>query len=95
MGRYRLAFSRQRGVPDQSEQGQPHPPQEGSDQADAEADGRASAKKSKVRARVEHVFAHQKDRMGLFIRGIGPERAQATIAMAADIAYNLGRWRWR
>jgi transposase, IS5 family len=54
---------------------------------------RANARKSKVRARVEHVFAHQKDRMNLFIRGIGIKRAEATIAMA-NIAYNLGRWRW-
>jgi IS5 family transposase len=54
---------------------------------------RANAKKSKVRARVEHVFAHQKDRMGLFIRSIGLKRAEATVAMA-NIAYNLGRWRW-
>ena len=54
---------------------------------------KANAKKSKVRARVEHVFAHQKERMGLFIRSIGIKRAEATIAMA-NIAYNLGRWRW-
>ena len=32
---------------------------------------RANARKSKVRARIEHVFAHQKERMGLFIRSIG------------------------
>jgi IS5 family transposase len=49
---------------------------------------KANAKKSKVRARVEHVFAHQKERMGLFIRSIGIKRAKAAIA------YNLGRWRW-
>ena len=54
---------------------------------------RANAKKSAVRARVEHVFAEQKDRMGLFIRTIGIRRAEAAIIMA-NIAYNLGRWRW-
>lgn len=54
---------------------------------------KANAKKSKVRARVEHVFAQQKDRMGLFVRSIGLKRAEATITMA-NIAYNLGRWRW-
>jgi hypothetical protein len=32
------------------------------------ATARANAKKSSVRARVEHVFAHQKNRFGLFIR---------------------------
>jgi IS5 family transposase len=37
---------------------------------------RGNAKKSKVRARVEHVFARQKDQMGLFIRTIGIKRAE-------------------
>ncbi len=32
---------------------------------------RANNAKSKIRSRVEHVFAEQKDRMGLFIRTIG------------------------
>jgi IS5 family transposase len=53
----------------------------------------ANAKKSKVRARVEHVFAHQKERMGLFIRSIGIKRAEATVTMS-NIACNLGQWRW-
>ena len=53
----------------------------------------ANARKSAVRAGVEHVFAQQKDRMKLFIRSIGIKRAEATIVMA-NIAYNLGRWRW-
>ena len=35
------------------------------------ATAKANAKKSKIRAHVEHVFADQKDRMGLFIRTIG------------------------
>ena len=34
----------------------------------SERTARANAAKSKVRARVEHVFAHQKDKMDLFIR---------------------------
>ena len=51
---------------------------------------KANAKKSKVRARVEHVFAQQKERMNLFIRSVGIARAEATITMA-NIAYNLGR----
>lgn len=54
---------------------------------------RANARKSAVRASVEHVFAQQKDRMKLVIRSIGIKRAEATIVMA-NIAYNLGRWRW-
>lgn len=54
---------------------------------------RANAKKSKVRATIEHVFAQQKARMKLTIRSIGLKRAEATIIMA-NIAYNMGRWRW-
>ena len=54
---------------------------------------KANARKSRVRAAVEHVFAQQKDRMKLMIRGIGIARATATITMA-NIAYTLGRWRW-
>ena len=37
---------------------------------------RANGRKSIVRARIEHVFAEQKDRMGLFIRTIGLARAR-------------------
>ena len=51
---------------------------------------RANARKSKVRCRVEHVFAHQKSRMGLFIRTIGIARATTKIGLA-NLAYNLGR----
>lgn len=54
---------------------------------------RGNATKSKIRARVEHVFAEQKDRMGLFIRTIGIDRARAAITMA-NMAYNMKRWRW-
>jgi len=54
---------------------------------------RANAEKSEVRARIEHVFAHQKERIRLFIRSVGLKRAEATVTMA-DIACNLGRWRW-
>jgi hypothetical protein len=35
---------------------------------------RANAARSAIRARVEHVFAHQKNRYGLFIRTIGIAR---------------------
>ncbi len=38
---------------------------------------KANAAKSKVRARVEHVFAYQKATMGLFIPNIGIRRAKA------------------
>ena len=55
-----------------------------------EATARANAKKSSVRARVEHVFAHQKNRFGLFIRTIGIARAEAKLTLA-NLAYNFDR----
>ena len=54
---------------------------------------RGNAAKSKVRARIEHVFAEQKDRMGLFIRTIGIRRAEATVTLV-NMAYNMKRWCW-
>ena len=55
-----------------------------------EATARANAKKSSVRARVEHVFAHQKNLFGLFIRTIGIARAEAKLTLA-NLAYNFDR----
>ncbi len=51
---------------------------------------RANAAKSSIRAVVEHVFAHQKNRFGLFIRTIGIARAEAKLTLA-NIAYNFDR----
>lgn len=51
---------------------------------------RGNATRSKVRARVEHVFAHQKAKMGLFIRTIGIARAEAKITLA-NLAFNMHR----
>ena len=56
----------------------------------SERTSKANAAKSKVRARVEHVFARQKDQMGLFIRTIGIKRAEAKITLA-NLAYNMDR----
>jgi hypothetical protein len=44
----------------------------------------------KIRSRVEHVFADQKDRMDLFIRTIGIARAKTKIGLA-NFVYNLKR----
>lgn len=44
--------------------------------------------KSSVRARVEHVFARQKDQMDLVIRTIGLARATAKV-MLANLALNI------
>jgi IS5 family transposase len=54
---------------------------------------RANAARSKIRARVEHVFAEQKSRMGLFVRAIGLARAEAVITLA-NMAFNMKRWCW-
>jgi transposase, IS5 family len=52
---------------------------------------RSNNAKSKIRSRVEHVFAEQKDRMGLFIRTIGIARATTKIGMA-NLVYNIKRF---
>jgi len=59
----------------------------------SQAMSRANARRSQVRAFIEHVFAHQKARMGLFVRTIGITRARAKIGMA-NLAYNLTRYVW-
>jgi hypothetical protein len=51
---------------------------------------RGNATKSRVRSAIEHVFAQQKDRMRLFIRTVGIERAKAKIGLV-NIAYNMRR----
>lgn len=59
----------------------------------SEATSRANGRRSKTRAFVEHVFAQQKSRMGLFVRTIGIARARTKIGMA-NLAYNLTRFVW-
>jgi len=56
----------------------------------SETTRRANGLKSKVRSRVEHVFAVQKHRMDLFIRTIGIARAKTKIGMA-NLVYNMKR----
>lgn len=51
---------------------------------------RANAPKSSIRAHVEHVFAHQKNRFGLFFHTIGLARAEAKLALCS-LAYNFNR----
>nr|WP_234810830.1 transposase [Sphingobium herbicidovorans] len=51
---------------------------------------RANAAKSSIRAHVEHVFAHQKNRFGLFIRTIGLARVEAKLTLC-NLAYNFNR----
>ena len=54
---------------------------------------RANARKSAVRAAVEHVFARQKGPMGLFIRTIGLARATTKIGLV-NLLYNMQRMVW-
>ncbi len=42
----------------------------------------ANARKSSIRARIGHVFAHRKNRFGLFIRTIGLARAETKPTLA-------------
>lgn len=51
---------------------------------------RANAAKSTIRARIEHVFARQKDQMWMFIRTIGIARAETKITLA-NLVYNIDR----
>lgn len=53
-----------------------------------ETTSRANGLKSRVCARVEHVFARQKSRMDLFVRTIGIAQATTKIGPAADILGN-------
>lgn len=56
----------------------------------SDAARRANATKSKIRSRVEHVFAAQKDRRQLFVRTVGIARATVKIGMA-NLVYNINR----
>ena len=52
----------------------------------------SNREKSKIRARVEHVFGHMTNSMGgMFMRCIGIDRAIREIAMK-NLAYNLQRF---
>jgi len=53
----------------------------------------ANARKSAVRAAVEHVFAHEKGLMGLVVRTIGIARAKVKIGLT-NLAYNMRRYLW-
>jgi hypothetical protein len=52
---------------------------------------RSNAGKSVIQSRVEHVFADQKSRMGLFVRTVGIRRAEMKIGLA-NLVYNIRRY---
>jgi transposase, IS5 family len=54
---------------------------------------RANGRRSAIRAPIEHIFACQKDKMGLFVRTIGVARATTKIGLA-NLLYNMKRLTW-
>jgi transposase, IS5 family len=52
---------------------------------------RSNAGKSVIRSRVEHAFADQKSRMGLFVRTVGIKRAEMKIGLA-NLVCNIRRY---
>lgn len=52
---------------------------------------RSNTGKSVIRSRVEHIFADQKSRMGLFVRTVGIKRAEMKIGLA-NLVYNIRRF---
>ena len=50
----------------------------------------ANRARSKIRGLVEHLFAEQKEPMGLSVRTVGTRRAKAKIGLA-NLAYNIKR----
>jgi IS5 family transposase len=54
---------------------------------------RGNRTRARVRARVEHVFAAQKCRLGLIVRTVGLVRARVKIGLA-NLAYNFARMAW-
>ena len=54
-----------------------------------EATGPTNARKSSIRAAVEHAFAHQKARFGLFIRTIGLACAEAKLWPTPPTAWTV------
>lgn len=58
-----------------------------------EATRRANNAKTKNRSRINHVFAEQKARMGLFVRTIDIAEAKTKIGMA-NLVYNIRRLAW-
>jgi transposase, IS5 family len=59
----------------------------------SEQQAKANASRARIRSGIEHVFAAQKHRMGLFVRTIGLARARVKIGMA-NLAYNFARLAW-
>ena len=57
----------------------------------SEAQKKTNKKRSKIRVRVEHVFASQKQMAGDFVRTVGYARARIKLGLI-NMAYNMKRW---
>ena len=58
-----------------------------------EAHRRANVARSKVRSAIEHIFAAEKHRFGMFVRTVGIRRATLKIGMV-NLVYNFSRLVW-
>jgi len=93
VGRHGLSVKEERGLARQERLRLRHPPEEAEGSANERGDGAGQWAAIKGRSRIEHVFAHLKSRMGLFVRTIGIARATMKIRMA-NLAYNITRYVW-
>jgi hypothetical protein len=93
LGRYRLSPSGQRALPRRPPAALADPARKARGKSMPRRTAWAKARKSAVRAAVEHVFARQKGPMGLFIRTIGMARARTKIDLA-NLVYNMHRMLW-
>lgn len=88
MGGHRLPQPIQRGLAEVDRPGQPRHRKKPKGKSMPARTAHANAAKSTVRACIEHVFARQKDQIGLFVRTVGIARAKAKITLA-NLAYNI------
>jgi IS5 family transposase len=91
VGRQRLPFGRDRGQARSQGPEEPHPSARSAQSPAVAEAGAANTVRSKVRARVEHVFGHQESSMGRkIVRTIGMARARFKIGMM-NLGYNMRR----
>lgn len=69
---------------------QSHPPTQTKGQVDADRHSTGQCRQIGDRAKVKHVFAHQKNRFELFIRAVGITRAEAKLTLI-NLADNVNR----
>ena len=91
VGRQRLSLGRDRGKLEGEGPEEPHPSARRAQSSAVGAQKAANTTRSRVRARVEHVFGHQENSMGgKIVRTIGIARARFKIGMM-NLGYNMRR----